>query len=59
MAIDICTFPSVSPPTILDNKNTRKLLEKIHNNIETALPICINDEHFVIFVTIFVKKKEN
>ncbi len=40
MAIDICTLPSVSPPTMRDSRNTEKDDENIHSSIESALPIC-------------------
>lgn len=38
MAIDICTFPSVRPPMILDQTNVTKDPEKIHRSIDSALP---------------------
>ena len=38
IAIDICTLPSVNPPTILDQMKTPKDPENIHRSIDSPLP---------------------
>jgi hypothetical protein len=48
MAIDICTFPSVRPPTILESTKTEKDLAKTHKAIDRAFPIMDNNKTFLL-----------